>query len=133
VASWIEIDRIRKDPAGFKSLAKVLLDNPTFEKTEWEQDFLKDKVEGKKRQEFTTRQGETLLDLRGKATLHAKYKGLSIPILIEKCWLNRFELDERGQEFIEGLKASGRGYVTGRQLGRFLRICKQLGEVELHM
>jgi len=126
-------DRIRKDPAGFKSLAKALLDNPSFEKTEWEQDFLKDKVEGKKRQEFTTRQGETILDLRDKATLHTKYKSLSIPILIEKCWLNRFNLDERDQEFIEGLKASGRGYVTGRQIGWFIGICKQLGEVERHM
>ena len=95
MASWIEIDRIRKDPAGFKSLARALLINSTFEKTEWEQDFLKDKVEGKKRQEFTTRQGETILDLRDKATLHTKYTGLSIPILIEKCWLNRFNLDER--------------------------------------
>jgi hypothetical protein len=133
MASWIEIDRIRKDPAGFKSLAKTLLDNPTFEKTEWEQDFLRDKVEGKKRPEFTTRQGETLLDLRDKAAHHTKHKGLSIPILIEKCWLNRFDLDERDQEFIERLKASGRGYVTGRQLRRFLHICKQLGEVERHM
>ena len=65
VASWIEIDRIRKDPAGFKSLAKALLGNPSFEKT--------------------------------------------------------------------GLKASGRGYVTGRQIGWFIGICKQLGEVERHM
>jgi hypothetical protein len=133
VASWIEIDRIRKDPAGFKSLARALLINSTFEKTEWEQDFLKDKVEGKKRQEFTTRQGETILDLRDKATLYTKYKGLSIPILIEKCWLNRFNLDERDQEFIGELKASGRGYVTGRQIGWFIGICKQLGEVEWHM
>jgi len=133
VASWIEIDRIRKDPAGFKSLARALLINSTFEKTEWEQDFLKDKVEGKKRPEFTTRQGETLLDLRDKAAHHTKYKGLSIPILIEKCWLNRFDLDKRDQEFIEGLKASGRGYVTGRQIGWFIGICKQLGEVERHV
>ena len=133
MASWIEIDRIRKDPAGFKSLARALLINSTFEKTEWEQDFLKDKVEGKKRQEFTTRQGEAILDLRDKATLHTKYKGLSISILIEKCWLNRFDLDERDQEFIESLKASGRGYVTGRQIGRFIGICEQLGEVERHM
>ena len=133
MASWIEIDRIRKNPAGFKSLARALLDSPTFEKTEWEQDFLKDKVEGRKRQEFTTRQGETLLDLRDKATLHTKYKGLSIPILIEKCWLNRFDLDERDQEFIEKLKASYRGYATGRQLGWFVGICKHLGEVERHM
>jgi hypothetical protein len=57
------------------------LDNSSFEKTEWEQDFLKDKVEGKNREEFTTRQGETILDLRDKATLHTKYKGLSIPSL----------------------------------------------------
>ena len=133
MASWIEIDRIRKDPAGFKSLARALLINSTFEKTEWEQDFLKDKVEGKKRPEFTTRQGETLLDLRDKATHYSKYKGLSIPILIEKCWLNRFDLDERDQKFIEGLKNSGRGYVTGRRIGWFIGICKQLGEVERHM
>ncbi|MFZ2138371.1 MAG: hypothetical protein WAV78_15815, partial [Xanthobacteraceae bacterium] len=66
MASWIEIDRVRKDPAAFKPLAKRLLKDPSFERSEFADDFLENIINWK-RDELTTRQGEILLELRDKA------------------------------------------------------------------
>ena len=45
MASWIEIDRVRKDPAAFKPLAKRLLKDPSFERSEFADDFLEDAID----------------------------------------------------------------------------------------
>ena len=66
MASWIEIDRVRKDPAAFKPLAKRLLNDPSFERSEFADDFLESIINWK-RGELTTRQGEILLELRDEA------------------------------------------------------------------
>ncbi len=132
MASWREIDRIRKDPAAFKALAKRLLDDPGFERSEFADGFLTNII-GWKRGELTTRQGEILLDLRDEAEIHCEYQGLSIATLIEKCFANRFELAQADRQRIEGLHRSARRYVTGGQLGWFKRICKQLNEMEAYM
>src|SRR5215467_15821914 len=50
--------------------------------------------------------------------------------LIDKCYAARDELDLADAERIERLKEKARNYVTGRQMGWFKRICKQLGEME---
>ena len=52
----------------------------------------------------STRQGESLLELRDEAEIHFKYKGLSIPILIDKCYANRFDLDGADQARVERLQ-----------------------------
>jgi hypothetical protein len=57
----------------------------------------------------------------------------TIPILIDKCHANRFDLDEGDRRRIESLKESGRRYLTGGQMGWFKRICKQLDEMEACM
>jgi hypothetical protein len=62
-----------------------------------------------------------------QAEIHVKYKGLSIPMLIDKCQANRFDLDEGDRRRIESLTESGRRYV------RFKRIGKQLGEMETYL
>lgn len=79
MASWIEIDRVRKDPPTFKSIAKRLLDDSNFERTDFSDDFLENVMHWK-RNELSTRQGEVLLELRDEAELHFHYKGLSIAI-----------------------------------------------------
>src|SRR3954470_9527232 len=132
MSSWIAIDRVRKDPQAFKPLAKRLLNDPTFERSEFADGFLENIMHWK-RDELTTRQGEILLELRDEAEIHVVYKGLSIPILIRNCFDIRFELDESARIQIEKLVESRRGYVTGRQMGWFKRICKQLGEMENYM
>ena len=129
MASWIEIDRVRKDPAAFKPLAKRLLKDPSFERSEFADDFLENIINWK-RDELTTRQGEILLELRDEAEIHYEFKGLSIPILIDKCFANRFDLDDGDRQRIQRLRESGKRYVTGGQMGWFKRICKQLDEME---
>jgi hypothetical protein len=42
MATWIEIDRVRKDPVAFKSLAKRLLADPQYERSEFADGFLED-------------------------------------------------------------------------------------------
>jgi hypothetical protein len=132
MASWIEIDRVRKDPAAFKPLAKRLLKDPSFERSEFADDFLENIINWK-RDELTTRQGEILLELRDEAEIHYEFKGLSIPILIDKCFANRFDLDDGDRQRIQRLRQSGKRYVTGGQMGWFKRICKQLNEMESYM
>ena len=132
MASWIEIDRVRKDPNTFRPMAARLLADPIFERSEFADGFLEN-IANWRRDELSTRQGEILLELRDQAEIHHRYKGLSIPTLIEKCYLDRFDLDEGDRRRIETLKESRRGYVTGGQMGWFKRICKQLGEMEAYM
>jgi hypothetical protein len=132
MASWIEIDRVRKNPNTFKPMAARLLADPIFERSEFADGFLEN-IATWKRDELSTRQGEILLELRDEAEIHHEYKGLSIPTLIEKCYLNRFDLDEGDRRRIETLKESRRRYVTGGQMGWFKRICQQLGEMEPYM
>ena len=52
---------------------------------------------------------------------------------MRKCFENRFELDEGDRVRLEALANSGHSYVTGKQIGWFKRICKQLGEMEEYM
>jgi hypothetical protein len=70
-----------------------LLNDPTFERSEFVDGFFENIMEWKCN-ELPTRQGEILLELRDEAEIHVSYKGLSIPIMIRKCFDSRFELDE---------------------------------------
>jgi hypothetical protein len=132
MASWLEIDRVRKDAAAFKDLAHGLLADPLYDRSEFADGFLAD-ISRYPRAELTTRQGEILLQLRDEAEIHLDIRGLSVAALIEKCYLARDELDLEDVKRIEALKASGRCSVTGRQIGWFKRICKQLGEMEPYL
>ena len=133
MASWIEIDRIRKDPRVFKPLAGHLLANADHarERSDSATDFLEN-VSHYRSDELTTRQGEFLLELRDEARVFFKIgDGLSVEILIEKCFLARLELsNDYDIERIEALKASGRTFITGKQIGWFKRVCKELREIE---
>ena len=131
MASWREIERVRKSPSNFKPLAAHLLCLPDGNWWEYAERFLRD-VSSYPHPELNTRQAEFLLKLRDDKATHFKIgNGFSVTILMRKCFQARFDLeDERDIEFIESLHESGRTFVTGRQLGWFVRICKQLGEIE---
>jgi hypothetical protein len=58
---------------------------------------------------------------------------LGVVTLIDKCHVNRFDLEDSDQERIEKLKAHGRRFVRGNEMVWFKRICKQLGEMERYM
>jgi hypothetical protein len=133
MASWIEIDRVRKDPKVFKPLAGHLLADADYarERSEFATGFL-ESISKSEMDELTTRQGEILLELRNEGQRYFRIgDGLSVEILIGKCFLARLDLsNDDDVERIEKLKASGRIFVTGKQIGWFKRICRELGEIE---
>jgi hypothetical protein len=127
----MEIDRVRKRPNTFKPLAAQLLNLPGINWWEYAERFLRE-VSKYPHSELNSRQAEFLLKLRDdKATHHTIRGGFSVAILIKNCFEARFELSsDEDIKFIESLHKSGHPYVTGRQLGWFIRICKELGEIE---
>jgi hypothetical protein len=136
MASWIEIDRIRKDAKAFKLLAGHLLTDPDYagERSEFATDFLEN-IARSEREELTPRQGEILLELRNEGRRYVRIgDGLSVEILIEKCFQGRLELgNDDDVERIDALEASGRKFVTGKEIGWFKRICRELGEIEAYV
>jgi hypothetical protein len=134
MASWHEIERVRKSPPTFKSLAARLLNESNSDWWDYAEKFLRD-VSEYPRSELNTRQAEYLLKLRDDKALHFTLRGgFNVAALIKNCFEARFLLgDEEDIEFIETLHKRGRPFVTGRQLGWFTRICKQLGEIERYM
>jgi hypothetical protein len=129
VASWIEIDRVRKDPTAFKLLAGQLLADTEYarERSEFATDFLED-ISQSEREELTTRQGEILLELRDEGRRYFKIgDNLSVEILIEKFYYARLDLENDNDiAFIVALWTSGRKFITGKQLRRFLDIKDEL-------
>jgi hypothetical protein len=125
MASWIEIDRVRKDPKAFKLLAGHLLADVDYAeaRSEFATDFLED-ISKYRSDELTTRQGEILLELRDEARVYFKIgDNLSVEILIEKFYHARLDLDrDKDIKFIEMLRASGRKFIRGKELGQFLGI-----------
>jgi hypothetical protein len=77
------------------------------------------------------RQREKLVELRDNAEYITHYRGLSIKALSDKCYLGRVDMDEGDADFIEKLR--GQPSIQKRKLGRFLRCCRQLNEIETHM
>ena len=136
MASWIEIDRVRKDPKVFKPLAGYLLADPDYasERSEFATEFL-ESISRSEADQLSTRQGEILLELCNERQRYFRIgDGLSVEILIEKCFRARLDLSHDDDVArIEALKASGRTFVTGKQIGWFKRICRELGEIEAYV
>src|ERR1700687_3164087 len=104
MASWREIDRIRKDPTAMRALAAYLLKLPNAELTEWEIKFLESISSDRTSEEFTTRQAEKLMQIRDdyEEVSEIGYDRLSVRILIADCkigYLNLFALDEDKAEW----------------------------------
>ena len=129
MVSWIEIDRIRKDPKVFKPLAGHLLADADYarERSEFATDFLEN-ISQSEREELTTRQGEMLLELRDEGRRYFKVgDNLSVEILIKKFYYARLDLESDDDiAFIAALWTSGRKLITGKQLRRFLSIKDEL-------
>jgi len=129
MASWIEIDRVRKDPKAFKLLASHLLADADYarERSEFATDFLEN-ISQSEMEELTTRQGEMLLELRDEGRRYFQTgDNLSVETLIEKFYYARLDLgNDDDIAFIVALWTSGRKFITGKQLRRFLRIKDEL-------
>jgi hypothetical protein len=131
MASWIEIDRVRKDPKAFRLLASHLLADADYarERSEFATDFLEN-ISQSEKEELTTRQGEILLELRDEGRRYYQIgDNLSVEILIEKFYCARLDLESDDDiAFIAALWTSGRKFVAGKQLRRFISIKDELGK-----
>ncbi len=138
MTNYRQLKTLADDPAAVRALARQLLtlgsgsgSDTTW--TDWELDFLDDMARRERAEPLSTRQREVLGDLKNAAERHATVDGLNVRSLIERCWMERADLEsDEDQAFIEDLKVSGQRSVTRRQLGRVLRCCRELGVVEGH-
>ena len=131
MASWREIDRIRKDPTAFRALATRLLKFGT-DLTDWEKDFLASIGGDRDSKEFTTRQSEKLLQIRDDNEFVTKcHDGFSVPLLLRRCREARLDLSESDEAWIEGFFERSNGISMKRKhVGRLLRCARELHIIE---
>ncbi len=128
---------LAENPSAVRALARYLLllvgRDDTQAWTDWEIDFLESMATRDSEEALTMRQREVLTDLKHAAERHSEIDGMSVRSLIERCWLERADLDnDEDQEFIVTLRTSGQRTVTGRQRWRLVRCCRELGVIEAY-
>jgi hypothetical protein len=131
MASWREIDRIRKDPAAMRALAAHLMRLPNADLTKWEIKFL-DSISGDRTGgEFTTRQSEKLLQIRDDSEYVSEigHARLSVKILITDCQLGHLDLNEDNEEWILGFP-KGTASIRRKDIGRLLRCARDLNNID---
>jgi hypothetical protein len=131
MASWREIERIRKDAEGFRGLAARLLAHTAPDAlTDWEATFIRE-IAASNAPEFTNRQSEKLLEIRDNVEHVDKIgRGFSVAKLIEGCYLARLDLTEDQEEWIVALHSKGEKSVRRRDAGKLLRCARDLGLID---
>jgi hypothetical protein len=127
VTSWREIERLRKNPAEFRAVAQQLLKLP--ELTEWETTFL-ESMSLRIHDDFTTRQGEKLLEIRDAAQEIESIHKFSVKSLMRGCHEARADLSEDDEEWIARLWERNRMTIKRRDSGRLLRCARQLSVID---
>jgi hypothetical protein len=131
MASWKEIDRIRKEPKGFRALAKGLRAQFSDDLTDWEKDFLEGIASRDGKEEFTTRQSEKLLQIRDDYTSVSELPGgFSVEIVLKECKGARLNLSEGDEQWV--LQSYERSPTTIRRknAGRLMRCARELHIIE---
>jgi hypothetical protein len=131
MASWKEIDRVRKEPKAFRALAKVLRVQFSDDLTDWEKDFLEGIAGRDGKEEFTTRQSEKLLQVRDDYTSVSELLGgISVRIVLEECKQARHDLSDDDEQWI--LQSYERSPTTIRRknAGRLMRCARELHVIE---
>jgi hypothetical protein len=130
MASWREIDRVRKDANGARDLAKRLLKIYPGELTEWETDFLQSITTYTELFEFTTRQAEKLLEIRDDTQLVTAWRGFSVASVIRQCYEARLDLSEADEQWIVELRQQGGGAMRRKHLGRLMACARALNIID---
>jgi len=125
-----EIDRLKKNPEAFRSLARQLLRTPGTAWTEWELDFLESMSVREPDSGPSTRQCEVLLDLRDSTLSYSRIDGFSVQALIENTWRARFDLGDDDERFVDELHALCATSVKRRQLLRLLVCARKVDVID---
>ncbi len=130
MASWQEIDRIRKNARGFRALAKGLRKHLP-ELTDWEKDFLSSIENQSDKDEFTTRQSEKLLQIRDDyESVTEMWSGFSVKIILRQCLEARLDLSEDDEEWILQRFEQSQTTIRRKHAGRLRRCARQLGLID---
>lgn len=130
MASWQEIDRIRKDAKGFRALAKGLHTHIS-DLTDWERDFLSSIKDQREKDEFTTRQSEKLMQIRDDYVSVTEIRGgFSVKIILRQCYEARLDLSEDDEAWIVQRFEQSPTTMRRKHAGRLRRCARELGFIE---
>jgi len=130
MASWQEIDRIRKAAKGFRALAKGLYTHIS-DLTEWEKDFLSSIKDQREKDEFTTRQSEKLLQIRDDYVSVTEIQGgFSVRLIFRQCHEARLDLSDDDEAWIVQRFEQSQTTIRRKHAGRLRRCARELGLIE---
>jgi hypothetical protein len=130
MASWQEIDGIRKDGKAFRALARGLHGSVSA-LTDWEKDFLESIAGAIEADEYTTRQAEKLLEIRDDYTWDSKTRdGFSVASILRECHEARCDLSQEDEEWIGQRLTEDRVAIRRKHLGRLARCARELHLIE---
>jgi hypothetical protein len=129
MASWREIDRVRKDPQAAANIAKRLLSLPPSEFTDWELEFLRS-IRRLNVEEFTTRQAEKLLQIRDDTEEVTEVLGFSVRLLLKGCVEAHLDLSEGDEEWVLARSQANSVSIRRKHVGRLIRCARELNLVE---
>src|SRR5258708_37172206 len=124
MASWREIDRVRKKPKGAADIAKRLLTLPLSEFTDWEIDFLRSIQRLRNVEEFTTRQAEKLLQIRDDIEEVTEVLGFGVQLLLKGCCEARVDLSDFDEEWEMSRCQSSPRNIVREHVGRLVRCAR---------
>lgn len=127
MASFREIERLRKAPQEFRAVAHGLLTSASDELTEWEADFLESVLrKADAKEPYSLRQGEKLIEIRDGRIAVDAIRGFSVVTLIRKCYAARLDLSEDDEAWIIARHEAQASMIKRRDAGRLLRLAEQL-------
>jgi hypothetical protein len=133
MASWREIDRVRKDPTAMRALAAYLLKLLNADLTDWEIKFLQSISADQTSEEFTTRQAEKLMQIRDDSEEVSEIgPRLSVKIVIADCKMGYLDLaavDEHKAEWIKAFPV-GTSKIKRKYASRLLNCARILKNAE---
>jgi hypothetical protein len=133
MATEPEIHRVRNDSDEARKLSKFLLDAYLPVLTDWEADFLEDMKSKKFADGLSYRQAEKLFQIRDDCHSVTHHRGLSLKVILQRCWEGRRDLSEGNEEFVGKLYSRNSDSVRSRDLPRLLVCAHQLGWIEPYM
>ena len=128
MASWAEIENLRKDADGARRLCRGLLNGSASALSDTAETFLESIEARHYLDELSTRQAEVILEIRDEVQFVTVTRdGLSVATLIARCHALRDELADPDKEWIEAIFTSSRSTVRRKDIGRLLRCSRSLG------
>jgi hypothetical protein len=127
MASWKEIEELKRNPARARHMAKFLLATPDL--STWEEGFL-ESIESREGP-LSTRQAEKLVEIRDDLRRVSSIKGFSVKTMLPACYEARLDLhDESDIEFLERLSASNTTEWRYRDACRVLYCARKLHVID---